>query len=115
MQNITSKLDGIESRLAKLEDKVGNQQETFSEKIFKKMDIQEVSVMKKQVEKLENELKFRVQKERKQETVKEACNKLLNLLIHSLNESTNPWKKREETVKKYEKFVSNGLKLDLDL
>ena len=103
----------MESRLAKLEDKVENQYETFSEKIFKKADIEEVSIVKKQVEKLENELKFSIQKQRKQETAKEAYSKRLNLLIHGLTESTNPCEKREETVEKYEKFVSDGLKLDL--
>ena len=56
----------MESNLVKLEDKGENQQEPFSEKIFKKADIEEVSVLKKQVEKLENELKFRVQKQREQ-------------------------------------------------
>ena len=34
------------------------------------------------------------------------------MLIHGLTESTNPWEKRKETVEKYEKFVSDGLKLD---
>ena len=68
--------------------------------------------MKKQVEKLENELKFSAQKETKQETAKEAYSKWLNLLIHGLTESTNPWEKREDTAEKYEKFVSNGLRLD---
>ena len=53
VQNINSKLDSMESRLAKPEDKVENQQETFSEKIFKNADIKEVSVLKKQVENLE--------------------------------------------------------------
>ena len=42
VQNINSKRDSKKSRLAKLEDKVENQQETFSEKIFKKADIEEV-------------------------------------------------------------------------
>ena len=64
MQNINSKLDSMESRLAKLEDKVENQQETFSEKIFKKANIEDVSILKKQVEKLENEFKFSVQKQK---------------------------------------------------
>ena len=105
MQNIYSKLDSMESRLTKLEDKVENQQETFSEKIFKKARIKEVSILKKQVEKLKNELKFSVQKQRKQETAIEAFSKRLNLLIHGLTESTNPWEKREENLKKYEKFV----------
>ena len=62
VQNINSKLDSMGSRLAKQEDKVENQQETFSEKILKKADIKEVSILKKQVEELENELKFSVQK-----------------------------------------------------
>ena len=61
---------------------------------------------------MENELKFSVQKQRKQETAKEAYSKRLNLLMHGLTESTNPWENREETVEKYEKFVSDGLKLD---
>ena len=112
MQNIYPKFDSMESRLAKLEDKVENQQETFPEKTFKKADIEEVSILKKQVEKLENELKFSVQKQRKQEAAKEACSKRLNLLIHGQTESTNPWEKREEIVEKYENFVSDGLKLD---
>ena len=47
VQNINSKLDSMESRLAKLEDKVENQQGTFSEKIFKNADIEQVSVSKK--------------------------------------------------------------------
>ena len=102
----------MESRLAKLEDKVEYQQETFSEKIFKKADIEEVSILKKQVEKLANELKFSVQKQRKQKTAKEAYIKRLNLLIHGLTKSTNSWEKRKETEEKYKKFVSDGLKLD---
>ena len=61
VQNIYSKLDSMESRLAKLKDKVENKQETFSEKIFKKADIEEVSILKKPAEKLENELKLSVQ------------------------------------------------------
>ena len=65
VQNINSKLNSMESRLAKLENKVENQQETLSEKIFKKGDIEKVSILKKQVEKLENELKLSVQKQRK--------------------------------------------------
>ena len=68
VQNMNSKLDRMKSRLAKLEDKVENQQETFSEKIFKKAEIQEISVLKKQVEKLENEIKFSVQKQKKKKT-----------------------------------------------
>ena len=36
VQNINSKLDSVESRLAKLEDKVENQQETFLQKYSKK-------------------------------------------------------------------------------
>ena len=32
--------------------------------------------------------------------------------MHGLTEPTNSWGKREETIKKYEKFVSDGLKLD---
>ena len=52
VQNINSKLDSMESKLAKLEDKVKNQQETFSAKKFKKTDIEEVSILKKEVEKL---------------------------------------------------------------
>ena len=47
VQNINSKLDSMELRLAKLEDKVENQQGTFSEKIFKNADIEQVSVLKK--------------------------------------------------------------------
>ena len=61
---------------------------------------------------MENKLKFSVQTQKKQETAKEAYSKRLNLLIHGLTESTKPWEKREETVEKYEKFVSDGLKLD---
>ena len=44
MQNINSKLNSMESRLDKLKDKVENKQETFSEKILKKADIEEVIV-----------------------------------------------------------------------
>ena len=51
----------MKSRLAKLKDRVENEQETFSEKIFKKADIEEVSILKKPAEKLENELKLSVQ------------------------------------------------------
>ena len=69
--------------------------------------------MKQTVEKLENELKFREQKQRKQEIAEVAYRKTLNLLLHGLSESTNPWEKKDKAVEKYEKFVSDGLKLDL--
>ena len=82
----------MKSKLTKLEDKVEKQQKSFSEKIFKKANI-EVSTLKQKVEKLENELKFR-ENQRKQETAKEAYSKRLNLLLHGSTESANPWEKR---------------------
>ena len=45
--------------------------------------------------------------------MEESCDKRLKILIHCIQEdNNNVWEKREKTIKKFQDFIKNGLKIN---
>jgi len=103
---IEAKIDSFSNRLTKLEEKYTNKCEELDmkfeadAKIFDKFD--------ERITALEN-IHHKYEKE---QLMQESYNKRLNVLIHGVKEEADKvWETRDETSKKFKKFLKEGLKI----
>lgn len=111
IKKIEKKLDNFGDRLTKLEEKFDYLENKTDERYKRLNDgveekIARLSTRLLEVESFKTEIKTT-------EIMKESYNKRMNILIHGIEENdASPWETNEQTRKKFNNFVSEGLKLD---
>ena len=95
----------------KLEKKVDKTHDELADKITKKASVETVQESLERIARLEKELNKSREKSFKDDLIKEAYIKRLNLLIHGLTENfSHPWETRDETLKIFNSFFGEWLK-----
>ena len=110
----------IEDKLDKVMFAIQDLKKDFNERLdkiekryqqFENATNEKLAVMSKRIEKLEK-LQLDAQKEA---LMQESYNKRLNILIHGVEEDRNcAWETHENTLKKFDDFLTTALKIDSD-
>ena len=112
IKDINEKLDKFEARIEKLEKKIDKTHDELADKITEKASVETVQESLERIARLEKELNKSREKSFKDDLTKEAYSKRLNLLIHGLTENfSHLWETRDETLKIFNSFLVNGLKI----
>ena len=109
ISNIGSKIDVVNERLNLLEVKFENRSKEVDNILDTKADIDLIKQLNQKIISFEE---YQLNYE-KAVLMKESYDKRLNILIHGIQEdNNNVWKKREKTIKKFQDFLKNGLKIN---
>ena len=109
ISNIDSKIDAVTERLNLLKIKFENRSKEVDIILYTKADIDLIKQLNQKIISFEE---FRSNYE-KALLMKESYDKRLNILIHGIQEDNNDiWEKREKTIKKFQDFLKNGLKIN---
>ena len=129
--NLEKKLDEIIKRLNKIEEKISNI-ESIIDVVSERLNLlgvkfenrskeddtildtkADIDLIKQLNQKIISFEEFQLNYE-KAVLMKESYDKRLNILIHGiLEDNNNVWEKREKTIKKFQDFLKNGLKINL--
>ena len=102
---IKENLDKFEARIDKLEEKVGGTRDKLADKITEKTSVETVRESLERIVRLEKELNKSREKSCKNDLIREAYSKRLNLLIHGIAENlSHPWETKDKTFKIFKFF-----------
>ena len=106
LDNLDGKFDSLSERLNKLENKLEHKYVELEEAVETKL-----ADVKERLRKLE---KFQIDAE-KAALMQDSYNKRLNILIHGVEENERSvWENYEETLQKFENFLTKALDIDPD-